>query len=1114
MALLLSAFAAHAQPTANSLLLNGYAEKVSGTDFSYHSSITGIGKSLIVRANNGKQRMTWKTETVPAQVEQPYVSFVWYAGMDVNQEKTPMHLYVNGKQAFTFQGRQKDQWRFKNADGMELIYRNDGFDRHNDQFGFLFLRVPAEKLKKGQPLELSVRGSKSNSQAWYMTFREDVSQGFSVHSYPAVLKKEGANEQMLAIHAFHFGKPATASFKADGKEIGTKELRFGHNVFKTGREPVQQERRIEVRMETPEYSRSKTITTKPVRKWEVNFVQHTHTDIGYTRPQTEIMGEHLRFIDYALDYCDATDDMPDASKFRWTCEASWAVDEYLKARPQEQIERLRKRVKEGRIEITGMYFNFDELPDEQVLAASLKPFETLRKHDIPVKVATQNDVNGIAWAMNDYFNTLGIKYLNMGTHAHKALKPFDHPTPFWWESPSGNRMLTYRAPHYMTGNVQLDIHNQDFESFEEKLLNYLQRKAEDGYPYRLIAIQHSGFLTDNSPPSTRSSEMIRKWNKRYAWPKLRSAVMSDYFEKIEARHGDALPVYQAAWPDWWTDGFGSGAREMAATRQAYVDNTAYQGALSMASMMGSDIPKSIERHLWLNNKAGLFYGEHTFGAAESISDPYGKNTMRQRSVKAAYAWEAFRRARMTGETAMGLLQSHLKKEKEPSLVVFNSLNWKRNGQVRVYIDHEILAPDKQFRIVDKNGNEAPVQAVNHRSDGTYWMVWAEDVPPVGYKKYLIEVEPNRSRERSKATQEKVAQLENQWYRLDVDYEEGALTSLYDKELDLELVDKQAQWKLGEYVLEQLDYRKQLDRYKLEHYSRRGLDTVWFEEYEQGEIWDALRFYGETSTAFSPKGFRFELRLYHTGKRIDFAYNLCKKPITDPEGIYIAFPFQLDGGKLYCDVPGGTMEAGVEQIPGSANDWNTVQNFAAARNGKAQLILGSQEAPLMQLGGINTGRFEAGAKPESNHIFGWPMNNYWVTNFNADQRGDFEWSYYFTSRKETDNSTSVRFSVGNRIPLMSRVLPAGSENSKQSQQSILSGIPAHVLLVNARPLANEDAVILHLRETAGKNAEFTLQSDVIADFSLQETDVIGKPVGNDANAIAIGARESKFYKVAW
>ena len=205
-------------------------------------------------------------------------------------------------------------------------------------------------------------------------------------------------------------------------------------------------------------------TTIPNRNWRVNFVQHTHTDIGYTRPQSDILAEHLRFIDYALDYCDQTDHLPDAAKFRWTCEVTMPVEKYLRSRPQKQIDRLKQRVKEGRIELAAMYLNFDEMPDEQTYAASLRPFEMFQKHGLQAKVAMQNDVNGIGWCFNDFYHTLGVKYLNMGTHGHRALIPFDKPTAFWWESPSGKRMLAYRAEHYMHGNF-FGIHGDDFENF-------------------------------------------------------------------------------------------------------------------------------------------------------------------------------------------------------------------------------------------------------------------------------------------------------------------------------------------------------------------------------------------------------------------------------------------------------------------------------------------------------------------------------------------------------------------------------------------------------------------------------------------------------------------------
>ena len=160
---------------------------------------------------------------------------------------------------------------------------------------------------------------------------------------------------------------------------------------------------------------------------------------------------------------------------------------------------------------------------------------------------------------------------------------------------------------------------------------------------------------------------------------------------------------------------------------------------------------------------------------------------------------------------------------------------------------------------------------------------------------------------------------------------------------------------------------------LTQYSRQPLDSVWLSEIVEGSIWHTIRFKGITETAYEANdAYSFELRVFNKAKRIDFAFALRKKPILEPESFYIAFPFELEGGKIHAEVAGGVMEAGVDQIPGSANDWNTIQNFVKVTSEDEQLVLVSHEAPIMQFGNINTGRFEYGAVPDHNHIYSWPM----------------------------------------------------------------------------------------------------------------------------------------------
>ena len=652
-----------------------------------------------------------------------------------------------------------------------------------------------------------------------------------------------------------------------------------------------------------------------------------------------------------------------------------------------------------------MYFNFDELPDEQTLAASLQPLKRFAQHGLHPEMAMQNDVNGIGWCMNDFYHDLGVKYLNMGTHGHRALICFDKPTLFWWESPSGNRMLAYRGEHYMTGNTVFDIQKGDLPNFEVKLLNYLISLAEKGYSYDVISIQHSGYLTDNSPPSTIASEVIRQWNEKYEWPKLKTATATSFFKEMEGKYAASFPVYRGAWPDWWTDGFGASAREVAAARKAQSEVTATSSGLAMAKLQGAELPRNIGERIQLINDALLFYTEHTVGYSESVREPYHEQTMEQRAIKESYAWEAYRRTKMVEEETMGQLQSYIPNEAKPSLVVFNTLNWNRDGLVTVYIDHQLVPRGTYPKLIDQAGDAYAVQALSHRSDGTYWAIWLRDIPAFGYKKLLIEPQEGLLEKTDKSP---VSVMENKWYRITTDASKGVITSWFDKEMGKELVDGASKYGMGEFIYERLGNRYQMEQKRLDDFKRYPLDSAWFDSYSQGPVWNTIHLKGKTAAAYEGYDVDIEIRLFNTSKRMDMAYSIVKKPIVDPEGIYIAFPFQLDKGKHFFEVQGGVVEAGKDQIPGSSNDWNTIQHFSSVRNGEAQIVIGSPEIPLVQLGNINTGRYKAGALPETTHLFSWPMNNYWVTNFNPDQKGQHQWTYYLTSGGGDLNSEATRF----------------------------------------------------------------------------------------------------------
>ena len=902
------------------------------------------------------------------------------------------------------------------------------------------------------------------------------------------------------------GWPETPVAKLGDLPPGTNKVRLEVPVFSA---PAK----VKVRFESNAGSHEAgPFEVKPPKRWTIYLTQHTHTDIGYTRPQTEILPEHLRYIDYALDFCDLTENYPEDAKFRWTCETGWAVREYLKRRPAEQIERLKRRSREGRIEVTAMLLNMSEIASESSLAASLEFIGLLQREFGPVRTAMQNDVNGAAWCLVDYLSQLGVQYITMGINQTRSILPFDKPTTFWWESPSGNRLLAYRPDHYMTANFW-HIEQGRLDAFAPNVERYIASLEERGYPFDRIGVQFSGYFTDNSPPSTIACDLVKEWNEKYASPRLRLSTAQEFLTWVQEKHAGDLPVFRVAWPDWWTDGFGSAARETAAARQTDTSMQMSQAILAEAALLGRPIRSGvIERVSDIQDKI-FFYAEHTYGAAESIDDPLAENTQVQWGEKAAYVWEAVKESALLREEALGLIQDRLPRSESPSMVVFNTLNWPRSGLVRVFIDHEILPHDREFRIIDSETGEAvAAQPLSKRAEGTWWVIWAKNVPSFGFKTFRIDV-GNNKRAAEPTGSPDAGNVENEWYKVVVDPARGAVVSLLDKELGRELVDTNSGWGLGQCIYEVLTSGRDM---KPDAFRRSSVRNVKMEPGARGPIWQSLRFVASMDGCDTNHGVRGEIRLYNTEKRVEFHFTLRKLAVRSPEAVYVAFPFNSPGSEMLYEAQGGTVVPGKDQLPGSASDWQTIQNFIAVRDSDSQIVLGSETIPLVQLGDFNLGKWQRVTRVDKPHVYSWVMNNYWFTNFRAEQEGDLAFAYYLTSIKDTAKSSATRFGWGSRVPMTARVLPPGKSRS-DSLPAVFSfaRIDApNLLVVEVRPARSGSAVVALIRELDGQPCvlgagNVHVQAPII---HVDEVNAIEQTIREDVRRIEFKPYEAKFVRL--
>ena len=462
---------------------------------------------------------------------------------------------------------------------------------------------------------------------------------------------------------------------------------------------------------------------------------------------------------------------------------------------------------------------------------------------------------------------------------------------------------------------------------------------------------------------------------------------------------------------------------------------------------------------------------------------------------------------------MGVLQNLIPRSQTPTIAVFNTLNWPRSGLIETFIDNEMLPADKGFRIIDaETGESIAAQKLTSRQEGSYWALWAKEVPPLGFKCYrILSLDEKVQAGVPEVKNEPV--LENAYYRLQVDPHTGAIRSLLDKETGAELVDGNSPWQLGQFIYEKLNGDRNTFR---GDFLRSSLQEVKVEPQADGPVWKGLLIKVEAEGLQLGSGFQCEVRLYETEKRIELIYRGRKLPVNAPEAVYIAFPFALRDSRTLYECQGGMVTPGVGQIPRSASDWQAIQNYALLQGQEGQIVWGSRDIPLVQLGDINLGKWMETTEIKKPHLYSWVMNNYWFTNFLAKQEGELVWRYYLTSHPDHNPAAAARFGWGSAVPLAVRVLAPGVAAEQKPSFAGLADWPDNVLMVSSRPARNGGGVVLQLRETAGRTAKLPVANllSVRQNASAAIINVLEENVQPVHQQIDFIPYQMKMIKVEW
>ncbi|HCO94330.1 MAG TPA: hypothetical protein DIU00_10315 [Phycisphaerales bacterium] len=903
---------------------------------------------------------------------------------------------------------------------------------------------------------------------------ETTTKLIDVQSQPQLIRRgDGRMFQPVQVSVLHIGEPAEAVVTVNGNESAKQPLKPGYKVIEgfapAVREPTSVQ--IEAKVAGKPIGR-KTVTIKPVRKWEVYLLHHSHVDIGYTHVQTEVERKHWQYYKQVIDLAGKTADYPAGSAFKWNVEVLWAVESFLKQASPEDGQAFINAVKKGWIGLDALYGN--------ELTALCRPEELVRlvdyarvlrqRYDVTIDTAMITDVPGYTWGIVPVLAKSGIKYFSVGPNrGHRigyTLSTWGDK-PFYWESPSGRDSILC----WVAGEGYSFFHSGRLDA--GRLFDYLKRLGEAEYPYDMVQLRYS-IGGDNGPPDPDLSEFVKKWNEKYAYPRLVVATTTEMFKEFERRYVSQVPRFRGDFTPYWEDGAGSSAAETTINRQAAERLVQTETLWAMLNPAG--YPAEQFSQAWRNV---ILYDEHTWGAHCSISQPESEFTKAQWKIKQAFALNADLQSHNLLNNA---LAGHRVAEKQVTAIdVFNTSSWTRTDLV-------ILPKDMQLPgdiVRDSEGKAVKSQRL---STGELAFL-ATEIAPFSAGRFTFEAGRAASTGSAAA---KDTKLSNGTILLTINKVTGAAESLKLKQQNIELVN-------GETGLGLNDYFYVSGRDPTEP-QRNGPAKISVKE--SGPLVASLLV--ESDAPGCNKLLR-EFRVIDGIDRVDIINVIDKKNIYDQEAVHLAFPFKVPEGVMRMDIPWAVVRPETDQLAGACKNYFTVQRWVNVSNADYGVTLAVPDAPLIEVGAITNdprGRTVGWIKNinPSTTLYSYVMNNYWETNYKAGQEGPTVFRYSIEPHSSLDSGRAARFGIEQSQPLIAVAV----DNKTPVPGSVMIVEPANIIVTAFRPSEDGRDWIVRLFNTSDQAGKATVTWSKTKPEVVWLSNLAGEKIDKAAGPIEVAA----------
>jgi len=896
----------------------------------------------------------------------------------------------------------------------------------------------------------------------------------NIRMEPALLKTTTQPSQMLRLSLDNLVSGRTVEIVTPQRSPVIKELNVGGNIFYIPIQKIQTNEPIKVQFTINGKRAAETITLiKPVQQREIYLIPYSHNDIGYTDLQPNIEKKQMKNIDDALRLIEKTKNYPPEAQFKWNMEVIWALESYLNCTTDEKRSEVISAIRNGSLGLNALYAN--------VLTGLANTTEMLhftefarrftKEYSIPITTACVSDIPGFTWGLVSALAQSGVKYFssapNSGDRVGFVYEGLGDK-PFYWTSQSGEEKVLM----WLAGASYSSFHEGELQKLgDEKILKMMRKLDDDRYPYSIVQLPYT-VGGDNGYPDSTLSDFVKAWNERYESPRLIIATHEQLFHEFDKQYGATLPSLKGDFTPYWEDGAASTAYETALNRKS-VDRLIQSEAI-LAMRAPDKFPEKEYYDCWRNV---ILWDEHTWGANISVSDPDSQFVKDQWRIKRQLALDADSVSRILLSTACGEPTAN---KNQNTIEVYNTSSWIRSDIVIIPKSLSTLGDN----VIDDHGRKV----LSQRLLGGDLAIKVNNLPALSSRKYFIRKGSNKIPPGQKIHSNF---LENEFFILKIDPHSGIINSLISKHDNLDLCKADSSLNKYFYIL------------GTNPDSAQFLSGVQVSIKEYGDLVSSIFVHADAPGC---KEFSTEYRIYHGINRLDIINHVDKIAVREKEGVHFALPFNIPNGILHYDVANSIVNRESDQLPGSCKNFFSVQSVVDISNNLFGVTVATPDAPLIEIGAINAEKPWMKTIEQSQTFYSYVMNNYWHTNYKADQEGPVTFRYSITPHTEFRSENVLKVGMEQRQPLV--VAPASGK-----PVSSLCTIEPHGIIINSiKPISGTASWLAEIYNASNKAQRASIHWNRSVPVVMNLSTVNGATGEKIETAIDIPAYGSRFIRI--